>query len=101
MTDGSRRTFAHLKSLKWPDDKRSIAKLSLEEKIVWYTGQDPHDMIDLDANAKLTPLHFEDEKAYQEYLKEFKRRKNFRRFWYWHYIVPLKLKRFVFWFKFW
>lgn len=74
LIDG-KKTFLHIRDYKFPADKTKIAGLTLAEKQVWYAAQDPH-------------AHIESGE-------------DFSAFWYWHYIVPLKLKRFVFWFKFW
>ena len=67
--------FSHIRDYKFPENKREIARLSLAGKQVWYAAQDPHTLIEADAD--------------------------FGSFWYWRYILPLKLKRFLFSFKFW
>lgn len=71
----SRDCYAHVKNLKYPADRAAIARLKLAEKVVWYAAQDPHEHIEAG--------------------------EDFASFWYWHYIVPLKMKRILFWFKFW
>lgn len=58
--------------LKYPEDASVIATLSLEDKIYWYSSQDPRAMIFLAQNPK------------------------FKRFWYWSYLVPLRMKRFAY-----
>lgn len=60
-------------ALKFPRDAKRIALLSLEEKEAFYLAHDPMDLDTIE----------------------------FRRFWYWSYLLPLKIKRFVYWFKFW
>lgn len=59
--------------LTWPTDKAVLATLSLEELICWYSGQDHRAMVFLGQN--------------QEFVH----------FWKWHYMYPLKLKRW--WFR--
>ncbi len=71
----SRDCYAHLKDLKFPDDKQKIAYLSLAEKQVWYAAQDPHALIESG--------------------------EDFHQFWFLRYLLPLRLKRIAFWFKFW
>lgn len=63
--------------LRWPDDKESIAGLSLEEKIWWFASQDPTAMTVI-GNTK-----------------------DFARFWFWCYLFPLRIKRLIYKFKFW
>lgn len=58
--------------MKWPEDKASLAALSLEEKIMWYSSQDARQMVFLAYNPE------------------------FKRFWKIHYMYPLKLKRFMY-----
>jgi hypothetical protein len=58
--------------LKWPQDASIIAQLDLVELQCWYAGQDSREMIFLAQNP------------------------NFKRFWYWTYLVPLRIKRFIF-----
>lgn len=67
--------YAHLKGLRYPGDKGAIARLPLAEKMVWYAAQDPHTLIEADDD--------------------------FAVFWFWHYIVPLRIKRLIFKLKFW
>lgn len=62
----------YVQLLKYPQDASTIAQLSLEEKICWYSGQDPRRMVYLAQDAR------------------------FVRFWKMYYMWPLKLKRFVF-----
>ena len=59
--------------LKFPDDAAQIARMSLVEKEQWYLGNDPMDLDTVE----------------------------FRRFWFWCYQVPMRLKRTAYWFKFW
>ena len=61
--------------LKWPEDQAVIASLSLQDKIYWYSSIDAREMIFLAQNPK------------------------FVRFWYWSYLLPLRIKRFVYRFK--
>lgn len=65
--------------LTWPQDQSVIAALSLEDKIYWYSSQDPRQMIFLGSNPK------------------------FKRFWYLTYLLPLRCKRFMYkvtkWFR--
>jgi len=63
--------------LRWPDDKSIIAGLSLSEKIYWYASLNSQDVIFM-ANTK-----------------------EFQRFWYWRYLVPLRIKRFLYKVKYW
>ena len=65
--------FEHLNTLKWPADKRTIARLPLEEMVCWYAGQEPRYMVFLGQDSE------------------------FKKFWKRHYLRPLHLKRF--WFK--
>lgn len=58
--------------LQWPEDASIIATLSLEDKIYWYSSQDARQMIFLGQNPK------------------------FKRFWYYTYLLPLRIKRFVY-----
>jgi len=58
--------------LKWPQDKLTLKQLSLDEKIFWFASQDPRSVIYL----AQTP--------------------DFKKFWYRHYILQLKLKRFAY-----
>ncbi len=74
LIDG-KKDYSHIRGWKFPEHKAKIAGLSLAEKQVWYAAQDPHHHIESG--------------------------EDFGAFWYWHYIVPLKLKRFAFAFKFW
>lgn len=67
--------YAHIKGLGYPADKGTIGRLPLNEKQVWYAAQDPHSLIEAG--------------------------NDFQSFWYWHYVMPLKVKRFMYWFKFW
>lgn len=91
----SRDCYAHVKGLKYPADAAKIKRLTLVEKQVWYASQDPQELITIDANTKKA-------EAQAQYVEsDFSRRSEFSRFWFWHYIVPLKLKRCAFWFKFW
>jgi hypothetical protein len=62
----------HVQLLKWPEDSSTIAQLSLEEKIMWYSGQEPRHMVYLGNSPA------------------------FKRWWHWHYMMPLKLKRFAY-----
>ena len=62
----------YVQRLMWPQDRATIAQLDLEEKIMWYSGQDAREMVYLGQN------------------------KDFKKFWYWHYLLPLRSKRFVF-----
>ena len=55
--------------LKYPEDAATLRLLSLEEKICWYSGQDPKMMIYLGNSPR------------------------FKRFWFWSYMVPLRCKR--------
>ena len=63
--------------LKWPDQKRMIARLPLNAKQIWYAAQNPQTLIDLSSD------------------------KNFRKWWDRHYLLPLKIKRFFYSLKFW
>jgi len=67
MLESDQYTF-----LKWPEDKATLRLLSLDEKVFWFASQDPRSIIYL----AQTP--------------------DFKRFWYWNYLFPLKLKRFVY-----
>lgn len=58
--------------LRYPEDKAFLATLSLEEKICWYSGQEPRYMIYLGNDP------------------------TFKRFWFWSYILPLRIKRFMY-----
>jgi len=58
--------------LMWPLDASIIASLSLEEKIVWYSGQDPR------------------------YLVYLAQDPSFKRFWARHYLAPLHFKRWMY-----
>lgn len=71
----TRADHSHVRRYKFPQDRIKIAGLSLAEKQIWYAAQDPHSHIESG--------------------------EDFGAFWYWHYIMPLKVKRLVFWFKFW
>lgn len=70
-----RSTFAHVANLKYPQDRKAIAKLTLIGKQVWYAAQDPHQLIEADGD--------------------------FHHFWAMRYVFPLKVKRFFYLFKFW
>jgi hypothetical protein len=58
--------------LKWPTDASIIAQLDLIEMQCWYCAQDPRSMIWLGQN------------------------KEFKRFWFRHYLLPLRIKRVVY-----
>ena len=58
--------------LKWPEHSSVIASLSLQDKIYWYSSIDAREMIFLAQNPK------------------------FVRFWYWSYLLPLRMKRFIY-----
>lgn len=58
--------------LNWPQDASVIASLSLEDKIYWYSSQDARNMIFL------------------------AQKKEFLRFWYFHYLLPLRIKRYLY-----
>lgn len=58
--------------LRWPVDKGIIASLTLEEKMCWYSGQEPRQMIYLGNDSE------------------------FKTFWKRHYLWPLHLKRFLY-----
>lgn len=63
--------------LRWPDDKKAIARLDLDAKQQWWAMQDARAMIFLSETEE------------------------FKRFWFFHYLVPLRLKRLVYRLKFW
>lgn len=71
----TRIDYSSLNGLKYPEDRKKIARLPLAHLQVWYAAQDPHTLIEAGGD--------------------------FHSFWYWHYILPLKLKRIVFKLKFW
>ena len=58
--------------LVWPTDKAIIASLSLEEKICWYSGQNPRQLIFLGQDSQ------------------------FKAFWKRHYLLPLHIKRLLY-----
>jgi hypothetical protein len=62
----------HVQLLKWPEDASVIAQLDLIGLQCWFAGQDPREMIYLGQNRE------------------------FRRFWYRTYLLPLRIKRFIF-----
>jgi len=66
-----------IESLKWPQDKSFISRLNLEEKQYWFAVQDARTMIFLADTEE------------------------FKQYWFWHYLIPLKIKRFLYRFKFW
>lgn len=66
-----------LSKIKWPDHKEFIAGLNLDLKMQWYALQDARDMV---------------------YLGDTQ---EFKAFWYWHYLFPLRMKRLMYRFKFW
>lgn len=74
---GSRIDHSRAADLKFPEDGMKIARLSLLNKQVWIAAQDPQHLIDLMLDDK------------------------FKRFWWRYYILPLKIKRFFYKFKFW
>lgn len=61
-----------LAALKWPLNAFEIKQLTLAEKEIWYFCQDSRHMIFL------------------------AQRPDFKKFWYWTYLFPLRVKRF-FW----
>lgn len=63
--------------LHWPDDRRAIARLDLDAKQEWWALQDARAMIFLGDTEE------------------------FRQFWFWHYLVPLRAKRLLYRMKFW
>lgn len=69
------RFWFSMKDLKWPEDRKTIARLSLEGKQIWYAAQDPIKLIESDSD--------------------------FHSFWFRNYILPLKIKRFLYILKFW
>ena len=73
----TRETFTGIKDLKFPEDGMKIARLNLTEKQVWLAAQDPQGLIDHGSNER------------------------FNKFWFRYYLLPLKIKRFVYKFKFW
>ena len=73
----SRVDFSPLKTLKYPQDRAQLRKAPLQALQVWFAAQDPQVMIDLAQD------------------------RDFVRFWKWHYLVPLKLKRLLYVLKFW
>jgi hypothetical protein len=62
---------------RWPDDKKRIARLDLDSKQQWWAAQDARSMI---------------------FLAETE---EFKRFWFFHYLVPLRAKRLLYRLKFW
>ena len=58
--------------LRFPEDKAIIAQLDLLEMQCWYAGQEPRHMIYLGNSIE------------------------FKRFWKLHYLLPLKIKRFIY-----
>lgn len=58
--------------LTFPEDRATLSRLRLDELIYWYASQDPRSII------------------YLAQTKEFKK------FWYWNYLLPLHMKRFVY-----
>ncbi len=73
----TRETWAYVRDLEFPRDWKKIAFLNLNAKMVWWAAQDPQDMIDKGLETQ------------------------FRRFWFRYYLLPLKIKRFLYRFKFW
>lgn len=69
--------YGWLVELKWPANRVRIAFMSLENKQKWLLAQDPQTLIDLGLDAK------------------------FVAFWDRCYILPLKIKRFLYKAKFW
>jgi len=67
-----RMEVAEFSFLTFPRDRATLSKLRLDELICWYACQDPRSLI------------------YLAQTKEFKQ------FWYWHYLLPLRIKRFVY-----
>jgi hypothetical protein len=61
----------------FPDDKRKIGKLSLEQKMEWYAHQ-----IQFAGMAGQAPIHLMS--------------KEFEKFWKWRVLIPTKFKRFYF-----
>jgi hypothetical protein len=61
--------------LKFPEDKRKIAKLSSEEKMEWYAHQ-----------FQRTPGLYPYELTTTD----------FETFWRWHVLIPMKIKRFFY-----
>lgn len=61
-----------MRTHKFPEDKKAIAKLSLEDKMVWYLMQDPREMVFLGNSPE------------------------FQVFWRWHVVIPMKIKRFYY-----
>ena len=69
--------LAHVAQLKYPKDRFRIALLSLESKACWYAAQEARDLIIL-SNTK-----------------------DFAKFWHWAYVIPLRIKRWLYKFKVW
>lgn len=94
-TIADRQDYSRVQDLKWPKDKGRIGALSLAEKQVWYAAQDPHELISIDANTKKpgAPQEFDE----QDYAPK----SDFRSWWFWHYMVPLRAKRLMYRLKFW
>lgn len=55
--------------LQWPQDKETLAQLSLIELQCWMAGQDPRALVYLGQDP------------------------NYKKWIYWHYLMPLKIKR--------
>lgn len=90
-----------VQSLKWPDHKRWIARLTLAQKQAWYAAQAPQELIETTSTVKRTQGIYESDESYREYEVTFSEREKFTKWWYWHYLVPLRLKRLVYKLKFW
>jgi len=58
--------------LKWPEDRQTLAQLSMSELIMWYAGLDPRELVYMGQTAE------------------------FQRFWFRHYLLPLRIKRFFY-----
>ena len=67
--------IADITQLSWPKDKWRIALMSQANKEIWYASREPIGLI------------------YQSY--------EFAKFWERCYLKPLKIKRFIYKFKFW
>jgi hypothetical protein len=64
-----RMTTEQIELLKWPQDRKELAQLSITGLQTWYVAQDMTQMVFLGQNRE------------------------FKRFIYWHYSVPVKLLR--------
>jgi hypothetical protein len=66
---------AEMLALKFPEDKRRIAKLSHDDKMEWYAHQ-----FQVDPRGAAVNLST----------------KEFERFWKWRVVIPMKVKRFFY-----